>query len=70
MDPYISSEVALDVEKTLFPVKPSLLMGGSALKLPWGRQKAHVRTLTSAALRSSTRRTSSRPRSGASSSTR
>jgi len=31
MDPYISSEVALDVEKTLFPVKPSLLIGGS----PW-----------------------------------
>src|SRR6516162_6298956 len=36
MDPYISSKVALDVEKTLFPVKPSLLIGGSALKLPWG----------------------------------
>ena len=33
MDPYISSEVALDVEKTLFPVKPSLLTPDARLSI-------------------------------------
>jgi hypothetical protein len=58
------------LESRFLALGPVGALPGARRALLCAVQKAHVRTLTSGALRSSTRRTWSRPRSGTSSSTR